>query len=58
LPAGESETISHDYVKRLLERQPHHTEALYNEGKRMIRQNAGVLVVDDSTLDKPYSHQI
>jgi hypothetical protein len=31
---------------------------LYNEAKRLIRQKAGVLVIDDSTLDKPYSHQI
>jgi len=51
LPAGESETIAHDSVKRLLERQPHHTEALYNEAKRLIRQKAGVLVIDNSTFD-------
>jgi hypothetical protein len=55
---GESETIAHDSVKRLLERQPHHTEALYAEAKRLIRADQGVLVIDDSTLDKPYSHQI
>ena len=42
----------------MLERQPHHTEALYNEAKQLIRQNEGVLVIDDSTLDKPYSRQI
>jgi hypothetical protein len=42
----------------LLERQPHHTEALYDEAKRLIRADKGVLVIDDSTLDKPYSHQI
>jgi predicted house-cleaning NTP pyrophosphatase (Maf/HAM1 superfamily) len=54
----EPESIAHDSVKRLLERQPHHTEALYNEAKRMIRADEGVLVIDDSTLDKPYSHQI
>jgi len=41
-----------------IERQPHHTEALYNEAKRLIRPDEGVLVIDDSTLDKPYSHQI
>jgi len=45
-------------VKRLLERQSHHTEALYNEAKSLIRLNEGVIVIDDSTLDKPYSHQI
>jgi hypothetical protein len=31
---------------------------LYNEAKRLIRTDEGVLVIDDSTLDKPYSHQI
>jgi hypothetical protein len=55
---NETEPIAHDSVKRLLERQPHHTEALYNEAKRLIRHNEDVLVIDDSTLDKPYSHQI
>ena len=50
--------LAHDSVKRLLERQPHHTEALYIEAKQLIRQNEGVLVIDDSTLDKPYSRQI
>jgi len=54
----EPKSIAHDSVKRLLERQPHHTEALYNEAKRLIRADEGVLVIDDSTLDKPYSHQI
>jgi putative transposase len=42
----------------LLERQPHHTEALYNEAKQLIRLDKRVLVIDDSTLDKPYSHHI
>ena len=51
-------TNPHDSIKRLLERQPHHTEALYNEAKRMVKHDKGVLVIDDSTLDKPYSHQI
>ena len=57
LPSA-SEPIAHDSVKRLLERQPHHTEALYNEAKQLIRQNEGVLVIDDITPDKPYSRQI
>ena len=55
---SEPEPIAHDSVKRLLERQPHHTEALYTEAKRLIRADEGVMVLDDSTLDKPYSHQI
>jgi putative transposase len=56
--ADEPESIAHESVKRLLERQPHHTEALYDKAKRLIRADEGVLVIDDSTLDKPYSHQI
>lgn len=56
--SNESESIAHDSVKRLLERQPHHTEALYIEAKRIIKQDEGVLVIDDSTLDKPYSQKI
>jgi putative transposase len=55
---NETDPITHDSIKRLLERQPHHTEALYNEAKRMIEHDKGVLVIDDSTLDKSYSHQI
>jgi len=54
---GEPESIAHDSVKRL-ERQPHHTEALYNDPKRLIRPDEGALVIDDSTLDKPYLPQI
>jgi hypothetical protein len=56
--SNESEAIAHDSVKRLLERQPHHTEAFYTEAKQLILQDEGVLVIDDSTLDKPYSHRI
>jgi hypothetical protein len=55
---GEPESIAHDSVRRLLERQPYHTEALFNEAKRLTRPDEGVLVIEDSTLDKPYSHQI
>jgi hypothetical protein len=54
LPANEK-SIAHDSLLRLLERQPHHTEALYNEAKKLIQHQEGVLVIDDSTLDKPYA---
>ncbi len=54
----EEVSIAHDSVRRLLERQPSHTEALYAEAKSLIRPEEGVLVIDDSTLDKPYSHQV
>lgn len=51
-------SVAHDSIKRLLERQPYDTESLYDEAKRLIRADKGVLVIDDSTLDKPYSQQI
>jgi putative transposase len=54
----EPESKAHDSVKRSLERQPHDTEALYDEVKRLIRADEDLLVIDDSTLDKPYSHHI
>jgi putative transposase len=55
---SESEPIAHDSVKRLLERQPHHTEELYTEAKRMIRHDEGILVIDDSSLDKTYAREM
>jgi hypothetical protein len=55
---SETGPISHDSIKRLLEKLRHHTEALYNEAKRLIRTDEGVLEIDDSTVDKPDSLRI
>ncbi len=49
---------SHDAFTRLLTRQPPDTEALWTETRGVVREKEGVLVVDDSTLDKPYSRRI
>jgi len=49
---------AHDSVKRLLERQASDTEALWQEARSMIKPDQGFLIVDDTTLDKPYAHQI
>jgi hypothetical protein len=46
---------SHDAFTRLLQRQPPDTEALWNEVKDIIKLQSGVLVIDDTTLDKPYA---
>jgi hypothetical protein len=56
--ADEPESIAHDSVKRLLDRQPHHTEALYEEAKWLFQADEGVIVIDDSTFNKPYSNQM
>jgi hypothetical protein len=52
-PVGESS--SHDAFTRLLQRQPPDTDALWNEVKDIVQPQKGVLVIDDTTLDKPYA---
>jgi putative transposase len=48
---------AHDAINRLLARQPVDTEALWQESQHLIRKDRGVIVLDDSTLDKPYSQK-
>lgn len=49
---------SHDYVNRLLHRLPADATSLRVESSRFVRYGKGVLVLDDSTLDKPYAQKI
>jgi len=49
---------AHDAVNRFLERQSSDIEALWQAAQPLIQMNQGFLIVDDTTLDKPYSHQI
>jgi hypothetical protein len=49
---------SHDAFTRLLLRQPQDTGALWEEAESMVKKDSGVLILDDSTLDKPYSKKI
>jgi putative transposase len=46
---------AHDAFTRLLARQPPDTVALWQEVKPWIRCEEGALILDDSTLDKPYA---
>ena len=46
---------AHDAYNRLLYRQPRDTEALWQEASGLVCAAEGVLVIDDSTLDKPYA---
>ena len=46
---------AHDAFTRLLSRQPPDTAALWQEVEPLIRREAGALILDDSTLDKPYA---
>lgn len=49
---------AHDAFTRLLQRQPPDTEALWLEAERFVERDGGLLVVDDTTLDKPYARQM
>jgi putative transposase len=53
-PVGENNP-SHDAFTRLLQRQPPDTDALWNEVLDIVQPQDGFLVIDDSTLDKPYA---
>jgi len=56
-PAGE-DGPAHDAYTRLLYRIQSDSEALWSEVKPLVECNKGVLVVDDSTLDKPYAQKM
>jgi hypothetical protein len=49
---------AHDAFTRLLERQPPDTEALWQEAKGLVNREGGLLVLDDTTLDKPYAQKM
>lgn len=55
--AGEPNAPAHDAYTRLLKRIPPDTEALWQEVSPFVQRDRGVLVVDDSTLDKPYARK-
>ncbi len=49
---------AHDAFVRLLHRQPPDTVALWQEVVPYVQPTRGILVLDDTTLDKPYARQI
>ena len=49
---------AHDAFTRLLSRKPPDTEALWEEVRGLIGPDEGVLVLDDTTLDKPYASKM
>lgn len=51
----EGTTPAHDSINRLLLRLEHSTESLWQEAKQFVRLDRGILVIDDSTLDKSYA---
>jgi len=56
-PEGEDKP-AHDAYTRLLQRLPPDSEALWTEVQGCIERSSGLLVIDDTTLDKPYASQM
>ena len=54
----EDKAAPHDAFTRLLTRQPLDTGALWRETQEMVDLDGGLLVLDDSTLDKSYAKRI
>lgn len=48
-------TVSHDSINRFLERERYVPKDLFDEEKAKIEMVGGILSVDDSVLDKPYT---
>ena len=49
---------AHDAFNRLLTRQPPDTAALWQEVEPLVRKGTGILILDDTTLDKPHARKI
>jgi len=54
-PRPEGTRPAHDAYTRLLRRQPPDSDGLWAEVQTCIKRERGILVMDDSTLDKPYA---
>jgi hypothetical protein len=52
------QNVAHDSYNRLLERLPQNTEALWKESRALVDLKGGVLILEDTTIDKPYSEKM
>jgi hypothetical protein len=57
-PESGAEAPAHDAFTRLLHRLEPDPEALWQEARNQVRRRQGVLVLDDTTLDKPYARHM
>lgn len=57
-PGNGAEAPAHDAFTRLLHRLEPDPEALWKEARAQVRRKSGVLVLDDTTLDKPYARHM
>jgi putative transposase len=56
--SGEDSAPAHDAYTRLLQRLPPDSQALWQEVESLVAKAKGVLVIDDTTLDKPYAEKM
>jgi putative transposase len=54
----EPRRAAHDAVNRLLQRLEPATMPLWQEAELLVDRTRGLLVIDDTTLDKPYARKI
>ncbi len=54
----EEQAPAHDAFTRLLHRSEPDAETLWREARTQVSLRQGILVIDDSTLDKPYAKRI
>jgi hypothetical protein len=54
----EERAPAHDAYTRLLMRLPPDSERLWQEVEPLVERGMGVLVIDDTTLDKPYASKM
>lgn len=54
-PARDMQAPAHDAFTRLLHRLEPNSELLWEEARSQVQRKWGVLVLDDTTLDKPYA---
>ena len=54
----EEQAPAHDAFTRLLHRLEPDAAVLWDEARSQVSFNQGILVIDDSTLDKPYAKKI
>jgi hypothetical protein len=56
--SDEDQPVAHDAYTRLLQRIPPDSQALWQEVEGLVSKAEGVLVIDDTTLDKPYAEKM
>lgn len=53
-----NQSVAHDAFTRLLARTPPDTVALWQEVEPLVNKQEGILVLDDTTLDKPHAKKM